>query len=91
MDNMANYTEAESRVIKELENSYDPILMNEQEVWVEFNRIANIFRIEAEDVKRICEKWQFDKIRKDMEEISKSVNMKKDDYQVYQEDDGYQD
>jgi hypothetical protein len=49
---MANYTEAESRVIKELENSYDPILMNEQEVWIEFNRIANIFRIEAEDVKR---------------------------------------
>jgi|LUMJ01.1.fsa_nt_gb uncharacterized membrane protein YgaE (UPF0421/DUF939 family) len=88
---MANYTEAESRVIKELENSYDPILMNEQEVWIEFNRIANIFRIEAEDVKRICEKWQFDKIRKDMEEISKSVNTKKDDYQVYQEDDGYQD
>ena len=36
-------------------------------------------------------KIQFDKIRKDMEEISKSVNMKKDDYQVYQEDDGYQD
>jgi hypothetical protein len=30
-------------------------------------------------------------LNEDMEEISKSVNTKKDDYQVYQEDDGYQD
>ena len=86
----------ESRVIEELKKSYDPVLMNEQELWVEYNRIANAIGIEAEDVQRICKDWQFDKIREDMAEMDKSINRKfeKGDYEVSQEgweDDGYSD
>ena len=86
----------ESRVIEELKKSYDPVLMNEQEIWVEYNRIANSIGVEAEDVQRICEKWQFDKIREDMAEMDKSINkkFKNGEYEISQEgweDDGYAD
>ena len=41
------YTELELRVVDELAESIDPIVMTEQEQWTEFNRIANFIGIEA--------------------------------------------
>ena len=74
----------EMTVIEELRKSYDPVLMNEQEIWIEYNRIANAIGIEAEDVQRICKDWQFDKIREDMKAVEE-----KESRIVHQEDDGF--
>ena len=71
------YSELELRVIDELMVSIDPLVMNEQEEWTEFNRIANFIGIEADDVQNIYKKWQFDKIRDDMFEMHKRFNQKK--------------
>ena len=52
------YTDLELRVIDELETSIDPILMNEQEQWTEFVRIAHfVIGIEVEEVQEIYKKW----------------------------------
>ena len=74
----------ESKVIEELKKSYDPILMNEQEIYDDYNRIANSVGIEIEDVERICKDWQFDKIREDMKAVEE-----KESRIVHQEDDGF--
>ena len=71
----SNYTDLELRVIDELETSIDPILMNEQEQWIEFVRIAHfVIGIEAEEVQEIYKKWQFDKVRDNISEISKRLS-----------------
>ena len=68
------YTDLELRVIDELETSIDPVLMNEQEQWIEFVRIAHfVIGIEAEEVQEIYKKWQFDKVSDDISEISKRL------------------
>tara|TARA_B100000287_G_C20227941_1_gene620832 strand:+ start:109 stop:372 length:264 start_codon:yes stop_codon:yes gene_type:complete len=87
---MVEYTELELRVIGELKESIDPIIMNEQEMSIEYNRIANSIGIEADDVQEIYEKWQFDKIREDIAEMDRRFKKKKD-IRVEQEDDGYPD
>ncbi len=47
----SRYTDLELKVIDELETSIDPVLMNEQEQWTEFVRIAHfVIGIEAEEV-----------------------------------------
>ena len=71
----SNYTDLELRVIDELETSIDPILMNEPEQWTEFVRIAHfVIGIEAEEVQEIYKKWQFDKVRDNISEISKRLS-----------------
>ena len=68
------YTDLELKVIDELETSIDPVLMNEQEQWIEFVRIAHfVIGIEAEEVQEIYKKWQFDKVSDDISEISKRL------------------
>ena len=71
------YTELELRVVDELAESIDPIVMTEQEQWTEFNRIANFIRIEAEEVQEIFDKWQFDKVRDSMMEMDRRFREKK--------------
>ena len=49
--------------------------MNEQEQWTEFVRIAHfVIGIEAEEVQEIYKKWQFDKVRDNISEISKRLS-----------------
>ena len=70
----SKYTDLELRVIDELKTSIDPVLMNEQEQWIEFVRIAHfVIGVEAEEVQEIYKKWQFDKVRDDISEISKRL------------------
>ncbi len=69
------YTDLELRVIDELETSIDPVLMNEQEQWTEFVRIEHfVIGIEAEEGQEIYKKWQFDKVRDNISEISKRLS-----------------
>ena len=85
------YTKLESKLIEELIKVFDPLLLNDQEQYTEYQRIANSLGIEAEDVVSICYRWQGDKIREDMKEIGSRKNS---DYEVSQEgweDDGYAD
>ena len=71
----SKYTDLELRVIDELKTSIDPVLMNEQEQWIEFVRIAHfVIGIEAEEVQEIYKKWQFDKVRDNISEISKRLS-----------------
>ena len=69
MHNMFDFTRLELLVIDELKEVYDPIIMNEQEQWIEFNRIANHIGIEADEVKIICNKWIQSQIDREMKEL----------------------
>lgn len=69
MHTMVDFTRLELLVIDELNEVYDPIIMNEQEQWIEFNRIANHIGIEADEVKIICDKWVQSQIDKEMKEL----------------------
>ena len=69
MHTMVDFTRLELLVIDELNEVYDPIIMNEQEQWIEFNRIANHIGIEADEVKIICDKWVQSQIDKEMKEM----------------------
>ena len=69
MHTMVDFTRLELLVIDELKEVYDPIIMNEQEQWIEFNRIANHIGIEADEVKIICDKWVQSQIDREMKEM----------------------
>ena len=69
MHTMVDFTRVELLVIDELKEVYDPIIMNEQEQWIEFNRIANHIGIEADEVKIICDKWVQSQIDREMKEL----------------------
>lgn len=69
MHTMVDFTRLELLVIDELNEVYDPIIMNEQEQWIEFNRIANHIGIEADEVKIICDKWIQSQIDREMKEL----------------------
>ena len=69
MHTMVDFTRLELLVIDELKEVYDPIIMNEQEQWIEFNRIANHIGIEADEVKIICDKWVQSQIDREMKEL----------------------
>ena len=69
MHTMIDFTRLELLVIDELKEVYDPIIMNEQEQWIEFNRIANHIGIEADEVKIICDKWVQSQIDREMKEL----------------------
>ena len=69
MHTMVDFTRLELLVIDELKELYDPIIMNEQEQWIDFNRIANHIGIEADEVKIICDKWVQSQIDREMKEL----------------------
>ena len=69
MHTMVDFTRLELLVIDELNEVYDPIIMNEQEQWIEFNRIANHIGNEADEVKIICDKWVQSQIDREMKEL----------------------
>ena len=69
MCTMIDFTRLELLVIDELKEVYDPIIMNEQEQWIEFNRIANHIGIEADEVKIICDKWVQSQIDREMKKL----------------------
>jgi len=64
-----DYTKLELLVIGELKEVFDPIIMNEQEQYIEFNRIANSIGIEADEVKDIYEKWISIETDREMKEL----------------------
>ena len=64
-----DYTKLELLVIGELKEVFDPIIMNEQEQYIEFNRIANSIGIEADEVKDIYEKWISTETDREMKEL----------------------
>ena len=55
--NSNKFTEMEYRVIDELKEVYDPVVMTEEEEHIEFVRIGNAIGVEAFEVKEICERW----------------------------------
>ena len=68
-ENNDKFTQMEYRVIDELKEVYDPIIMTEEEIHTEFVRISNAIGIEAFEVKDICERWMKDEVLKSIEKI----------------------
>ena len=65
------FTEMENRVIGELKETIDPVIMSEEEQHVEFVRIGNAIGIESFEVKDICERWMREEVLLSMEETNK--------------------
>ena len=70
-ENNDKFTQMEYRVIDELKEVYDPIIMAEEEIHTEFVRISNAIGIEAFEVKDICERWMKDEVLKSKEKTSR--------------------
>ena len=70
-ENNDKFTVMEHRVIDELKEVYDPIIMTEEEIHTEFVRISNAIGIEAFEVKDICERWMKDEVLKSIEQTSR--------------------
>ena len=71
MNRNDTFTEMEQRVIGELKEVYDPIIMTEEEQHIEFVRIGNAIGIESFEVKDICERWMREEVLLSMEETNK--------------------
>jgi len=71
MNRNDTFTEMEQRVIGELKEVYDPVIMTEEEQHVEFVRIGNAIGIESFEVKDICERWMKEELLLSMEETNK--------------------
>jgi len=71
MNRNDTFTEMEQRVIGELKEVYDPVIMTEEEQHIEFVRIGNAIGIEAFEVKDICERWMREEVLLSMEETNK--------------------
>ena len=71
MNRNDTFTEMEQRVIGELKEVYDPVIMTEEEQHVEFVRIGNAIGIESFEVKDICERWMREEVLLSMEETNK--------------------
>jgi len=65
------FTEMEQKVIGELKEVYDPVIMTEEEQHIEFVRIGNAIGIESFEVKDICERWMKEELLLSMEETNK--------------------
>ena len=65
------FTEMEQKVIGELKEVYDPVIMTEEEQHVEFVRIGNAIGIESFEVEDICERWMKEELLLSMEETNK--------------------
>ena len=71
MNRNDTFTEMEQRVIGELKEVYDPVIMTEEEQHIEFVRIGNAIGIESFEVKDICERWMKEELLLSMEETNK--------------------
>ena len=65
------FTKMEQSVISELKEVYDPVIMTEEEIHVEFVRISNAIGIEAFEVKDICERWMREELLLSIEQTNK--------------------
>ena len=71
MNRNDTFTEMEQRVIGELKEVYDPIIMTEEEQHVEFVRIGNAIGIESFEVKDICERWMREELLLSIEQTNR--------------------
>ena len=69
--NNDKFTVMEHRVIDELKEVYDPIIMTEEEIHTEFVRISNAIGIEAFEVRDICERWMKEEVLKSLEQTNR--------------------
>lgn len=67
------FTEMENRVIGELKETIDPVIMSEEEQHVEFVRIGNAIGIESFEVKCICERWMKEELLLSMEQTNAHI------------------
>ena len=65
------FTKMEQSVISELKEVYDPVIMTEEEIHVEFVRISNAIGIEAFEVKDICERWMREELLLSIEQTNR--------------------
>ena len=70
-ENNDKFTVMEHRVIDELKEVYDPIIMTEEEIHTEFVRISNAIGIEAFEVRDICERWMREEVLKSLEQTNR--------------------
>ena len=70
-ENSNKFTKMEYRVIDELKEVYDPVIMTEEEIHVEFVRISNAIGIEAFEVKDICERWMREELLTSIEQTNR--------------------
>ena len=73
------FTKMEQSVISELKKVYDPIIMTEEEIHVEFVRISNAIGIEAFEVKDICERWMREELLLSIEQTNRHFSSDSDD------------
>ena len=78
-ENNDKFTKMEHRVIDELKEVYDPIIMTEEEIHVEFVRISNAIGIEAFEVKDICERWMREELLLSIEQTNRHFSSDSDD------------
>jgi len=71
MNKNDTFTEMEQRVIGELKEVYDPVIMTEEEQHIEFVRIGNAIGIEAFEVKDICERWMKEELLLSIEQTNR--------------------
>ena len=69
--NIDKFTVMEHRVIDELKEVYDPVIMTEEEIHTEFVRISNAIGIEAFEVRDICERWMKEEVLKSLEQTNR--------------------
>ena len=67
------FTEMEHRVIGELKETIDPVIMSEEEQHVEFVRIGNVIGIESFEVRDICERWMKEELLLSMEQTNAHI------------------
>jgi len=67
------FTEMEHKVIGELKETIDPLVMSEEEQHVEFVRIGNAIGIESFEVKCICERWMKEELLLSMEQTNNQI------------------
>ena len=73
LKNTIIFTEMENRVIGELKEVIDPVIMSEEEQHVEFVRIGNAVGIESFEVKCICERWMKEELLLSMEQTNNHI------------------
>ncbi len=73
------FTKMEQSVISELKEVYDPVIMTEEEIHVEFVRISNAIGIEAFEVKDICERWMREELLLSIEQTNRHFSSDSDD------------
>ena len=79
MNRNDKFNKMEQSVIGELKEVYDPVIMTEEEIHVEFVRISNAIGIEAFEVKDICERWMREELLLSIEQTNRHFSSDSDD------------